>query len=235
MIRVIITLLALLFLASCEVNSGNTPTDPNQTFTLPNYKPATPDASHTIRLTGRDSNGVNYTGSIFIASRAQTILNGESVIPKEFIINFSGGRTSVTLAGTRYEDTNGNLKSYTIQTTGLTCAPVSPEIMPSTVKIGDFGILPTMECSDNTSQERNWRVEDARNGNINIISNVTAKNQSNTIVSVTDIIIKINASSNIVSCKIVSSQPAINYKITLEVDVSHSNGLQTESISSAVL
>ena len=152
-----------------------------------------------------------------MANREKIMFNGVLVTPQEFIINFSGGKTSMTYAGTRYVDKNGSLLSYVIQTTGQTCTPVSLHTMPSSVKIGDFGILPEMTCGDNTIQEQNWRVEDAKNGNVNIISNVTVKNQLNTIVSVSDVTYKINGSGDILSFKIVSTQPAGNYKITLQL------------------
>ena len=170
------------------------------------------------KLSGNDSNGVRFTGSFSLANREQTILDGEPVTPQEYIISFSGGKTSMTYAGTSFIDTKGNLVSAVVQTTGQTCSPVSPYTMPKTVKIGDFAILPAMTCSDNTTQERTWRVEDGRNGNINFITNVAVKNQLNTIVSVADITSTIDGEGDIVSFKIVASEPARNYRITLKVD-----------------
>jgi hypothetical protein len=98
------------------------------------------------------------------------LLNGVLVTPQDLIINLSGGGISVTVTGTNNIDTSGNTISTVIQTTGLTCTPVSPDNIPTTVKIGDFGILSTRVCSDNTTQEGNWRVVDAGNGRINVIS-----------------------------------------------------------------
>ena len=140
----------------------------------------------------------------------------------------------MTFAGTRYVDKSGSLVSYVIQTTGQTCAPEAPYTMPATVKIGDFGILPAMTCSDNTTQERNWRVEDARNGNINVISNVTFKNQFNTIVSVTDITSTINGSGEILSFKIIVNDPARNYRITLGLHPSENIDLPGEPLHSSI-
>lgn len=209
----------VLVLTSCDIFPTVTPTDPNQSFSLSKLQTTIPDKIYS-KLSGSDSKGVRYTGSISVANRAQTTLDGVLVTQRDFIINLQGGGTYTTITGTGYVDTNGNLLSVFIQTTGLTCKPVSPDVMPETVKIGDFGILPAMICSDNTTQERNWRVEDARNGKINFISNGTVKNQSNTIVTVTDVIFTIDGSGNIVACKIISAQPASRYKITLEVHIS---------------
>jgi len=221
MLKNIVIGLCVLVLLSCDMVPTSTPTDPNQSFSLSRLQSTTFGPGYT-KLTGRDSNGVNYTGSIHVASRPQTILNGVSVTPIDFILSFSGGGASMTFAGTSNVDTNGNLISVVIQTTGLTCEPVSPDAMPTTVKIGDFGILPAMTCSDNSTQERNWRVEDAENGNINVISNITVKNQSNTIISVTDVTLTINGNGNILSTKIVSTVPANNYTLTLKAHVNDS-------------
>jgi len=218
MIRSINALFVFLLLASCDIGPTSTPADPNQSFTLAKLSSTAPGTVFSAKLSGHDSKGVNYTGSISVANRAQTMRNDVSLTPQEFIINISGGGTSMTYAGTNYIDTNGNLISSVMHTTGQTCAPVAPYAMPETVKIGDFGFLPEITCSDNTTQVRNWRVEDARNGNINVIYNVTVKNQLNTIVSVADVTLTINGSSNIVSCKIVITQPSIKYKITLTVN-----------------
>ena len=62
-----------------------------------------------------------------------------------------------------------------MQTTGVTCAPASPYRLPDSVTIGDLGILSTLSCSDGTTQETNWRVENAGNGRALIITNATVK------------------------------------------------------------
>ena len=221
MIRRIIALATFLLLASCDIGPTSTPTDPNQSFTLAKLNSTVPGTVFSSQMSGHDSKGVNYTGTISVANRAQTTLNDVSVTPQEFIINISGGGTSMTYAGTSYIDTNGNLISSVMHTTGQTCAPVVPYAMPKTVKIGDFGFLPEITCSDSTTQVRNWRVEDARNGNINVIYNATIRNQLNAIVSVADVTLTINGSSDIMSCKIIATQPAINYRITLTVNKPH--------------
>ncbi len=208
----------VLVLSSCDFIPTPTPTDPEKAFTLSKLESTKTGTIFSSKLSGNDSNGVRFTGSFYMANREKIILNGESVTPQEFIISFSGGRTSMTYAGTRYTDTSGNLVSVVVQTTGQTCKPVSPYTMPENVKIGDFAILPAMTCSDDTTQERNWRVEDARNGNINFITNVAVKNKLNTIVSVADITTTLDGDGNILSFKIVASDPAGNYRITLKVD-----------------
>jgi hypothetical protein len=233
MLKSVVIGIFVLVLSSCG-GSTSTPTDPNQSFSLSRLQSTTLGTVYSSQLTGSDSNGVHYTGSVSMANRAQTMLKGVLVTQRDFIISISGGGTSMTFTATSNVDTSGNLISVVIQTTGLTCSPESPDAMPTTVKIGDFGILPAMTCSDNTTTERNWRVEDAGNGNINVISNATVKDQSNTMVSAGDATITINGSGNIVAFKIVFTQLASKYTLTLKVHKSHNNGLHTESLRSAI-
>ena len=195
---------------------NTTPTDPDKSFSLSTLQSTTQGTVYTSQLTGSDSDGTSYTGSLSMANRAQTMLNGVLVTPKDLLISFTGGGVSITITGTSSIDTSGNLISLVIQTTGVTCTPVSPDRMPASVKIGDFGFLSTLTCSDNTTEERNWRVEDAGNGNIRVISNGTIKDQFNTIISVTDVTYIINGDGNVVSFKTVSTLSASGFTLTYQ-------------------
>ena len=219
----IIILLTSIFFVACGGGGGggdpapaSTPTAQDQSFDLTKLQSTTLGTTYSTQLTGSDTNGINYSGSFSIANRAQTMLNGVLVTPQDLLISLTGGGSSITVTGTSNIDTNGNLISIVIQTTGLTCTPVSPDKMPASVKIGDFAILSTLTCSDNTTQERNWRVEDAGNGNINVISNGTIKDQFNTIVSITDVTITIDGNGNVIAFKTVSTQSASNYTLTYQ-------------------
>ena len=66
----------LLSLYGCDNTGGykSTPTDPNQSFSLSEMNSTAPGKVYSSKLKGRDSNGVNYTGSIFMANRAQTMV-----------------------------------------------------------------------------------------------------------------------------------------------------------------
>lgn len=220
MYKKLVTGLCVLVLFSCggggSNDSATTPSDPNQTFSLSALQSTALGTVYTSRLAGSDSNGVSYTGSVSMANRPQTLLNGVLVTPQDSIINLTGGGTSITVTGTSNIDTNGNLIIVVIQTTGVVCTPVSPDSMPSSVKIGDFGILSSMTCSDNTVQERNWRIEDAGNGLIDVVTNGTIKNQFNSIVSTTDVTFTIDDSGNIVSFKTVTTQSVSNFTLTYQ-------------------
>ena len=220
MIKHILIVLSLLVITACGGGGGSdnttTPTDTNKSFSLATLQSMTLGTVYTTQLTGSNSDGVTYTGTASTANRAQTMLNGVLVTPRDLIISLTGGGSSITVTGTSNVDTSGNLISVVIQTTGLVCTPVSPDRMPASVKIGDFGILSTLTCSDNTTQERNWRVEDAGNGNIRVVTNGTVKNQSNVVTSVVDVTFTLDGSGNIVAFKTVATQPASGFTLTYQ-------------------
>ena len=192
------------------------PTDPNQIFSLSKLQSTTLGPVYSSQLSGSDSNGVSYSGSIAIANRAQEMNSGVLTTPRDLILSLTGGGSSITVTGTSYIDSSGDLIGLVIQTTGLICTPVFPDSLPSSVKIGDFGILADLNCDDNTTQSQNWRVEDAGNGNVNLITNGTIRNQFNTITQITDITYTINGSGDIISFKSVSTILASNYSQSLQ-------------------
>ena len=98
----------------------------------------------------------------------------------------------------------GDLLAIFIQSTGVTCTPVSPDEIPSLVKIGDFGILSDLLCDDNTTQSRNWRIEDGRNGNIKAITAGLGRDNFNNPVSTTEVTNIIDVNNVIVGFNTVS-------------------------------
>ncbi|MEA1988224.1 MAG: hypothetical protein U9N57_03300 [Pseudomonadota bacterium] len=185
-----------------------------QTFSLAKLQSTAIGTIYTSPLTGSDSDGTTYTGSISLANRAETMFNGVLAIPRDLLLNLSGGGIDITVTGTSFVDSsNNNLLQLVIQTTGLTCVPSSPDTIPSTVKAGDFGILSTLVCDDGTTQEINWRVEDS-NGNANVITNSTLKDQFNATVSVTNVTYTIDTNGNIIKFKTQSTIQDTGFTLT---------------------
>ncbi len=227
--KIILTISITLLIASCGGGGGSsapaaapitpagpTPTDPNQLFSLGAPQSTTLGAVYSIQFTGNDSNGLTYSGSITLINRAETMLSGVLVTPQDALLVLTSGGITVTVTGTSFLDSNGNLISFNIQTTGLICTPVSPDNIPTTVRIGDFGILSTLVCNDNTTSERNWRIEDGTNGTILFIETETEKDQFGTIIAVSDITFRIDGNGNIVSFILVIREIASNYTLTIE-------------------
>ena len=191
--------------------------DANQTFSLSKLLTTAQGPVYNAQLTGSDSDGTSFTGSISMANGSQETLDGVLVTPRDLIISLSPTTgSSITVTSTGYTDESGYTISLEVQTTGVTCAPASPYRLPDSVTIGDLGILSTLSCSDGTTQETNWRVEDAGNGRALIITNGTMKSQSNNILSTTDVTYTIDSSGNIVKFKTVSTQVDESFTLSYE-------------------
>ena len=196
-------------------DSGTTfvPTDPNQLFPLSKINSTTQGTVFNFAVTGSDSNGVTYTGTIAQANRALEMYSGVLTTPRDTLINLIGGGSSTAVTSTGYIDTSGNLVGIVVQTTGLICTPVAPNNLPATVKIGDFGILSALNCDDNTTQSQNWNITDAGSGNVNLVTNAAIRNQFNTILSTTRITYKINGSGDILSISVSTTILASGYTL----------------------
>ena len=192
------------------------PTDPNQIFSLSKFLTTSIGTVYSTQLTGSDSNGNTYSGSLAKANRAQEMYGGVLTTPGDIIISLTGGGSSITVTSTGYIDSSGNTIAVVVQTTGLICTPVFPDSLPSSFKIGDFGILADLNCDDNTTQSQNWRVEDAGNGNVNLITSATLRDQFNNITVTVDITYTINGSGDIVFIKIVSRDLASNFILSYQ-------------------
>ena len=184
---------------------NSTPTDPNKIFSLEQMQSTTIGTIYSTSLAGSDSDGTSYTGSFSVANRAEEMYGGILARPSDVLISLKGGGSTITVTGTSYIDSSSsNLLAVIVQSIGLTCIPVSPDVIPTLVKIGDFGILSDLICDDNTIQSRNWRIEDGRNGNINAISAVSVRDNFNNHVSTTEVAYKINGNNVVVGFETVS-------------------------------
>jgi hypothetical protein len=188
--------------------------DPDQSFSLSKFKSSTVGTVYSTELGGADSDGFVYGGFLSLANRAQIMLEGILVTPRDVILSITDGGVTVVVTGTSYVDIGGNFISFIIQTTGEICVPVTPDQLPDSVMVGDFGILSTLICNDDTMRERNWRVEDAGSGNINLIGNTVTKDLFNTLISFTDTTYTLDDGGNIVAYRGVTTIGG--YTLTLE-------------------
>jgi len=209
-----------MLLAACGGGGGGggrPPPDPTNSFSLAEFNSTTVGTVYTTSLKGSDTNGVSYTGSISLANRAQIMLGGILVTPRDALLNITGGGLSITDTSTSYTDSSGLFVGLAVQTdTGLVCTPVSPDKLPSSVKIGDFGVRSTLICDDNTTWEGNWRVEDAGNGEVDFVTSTTIKDQFNTILRTVDLAYRLDGASQIAGFTYSSTILASGYGQSLE-------------------
>jgi hypothetical protein len=212
--------LLVLLVSACGGGGGesfsSTPTDPDQSFSLSLFNSTKPGLVYATNLTGSDTNGNSFVGSFSVANRAQEMLGGSLVTPQDALLYLDSGTQSLTVTATNYTDDSGLFVFMEVQTTGLECTPVSPDSLPSSVKIGDSGVRSPQICNDNTTTEVNWRVEDAGNGNIDFIETDTDKDQSNTILQVTEVAYTLDGAGEIVRFTSSSRIVATGYTQSLE-------------------
>jgi len=215
----IIIFLSILLITACGGGNGGgntTPTDSNKLFSTAIFQSTTLGTVYTNNTTGSDTNGGHYIGSISIVNRPQIMQNGILVTPRDLLVSLSNSVTPIIISNTTYLAISGNFISRVNQKTGTTCAPVTPDKYPDFVKIGDSGSLSTLVCDDNTTIERNWRVDDAGNGDINFIDNETVKNKFNVITTTSDEMDTIDGNGNLISTKLIITTIAIDYTLTIQ-------------------
>lgn len=73
-----------------DSNSTSTPTEgASQTFSLSKLLTTTEGSVYSAQLTGSDSDGANFTGSISMANGSQETLDGVLVTPRDLIISLT--------------------------------------------------------------------------------------------------------------------------------------------------
>jgi len=190
-----------------------------KTFSLQKINSTTLGTVYTAQLSGSDSDGNKYTGTVSMANRAEQVLNGVMVTPRDLLLSITpvGGSTpSITSLGTSYVETaTGNLIGLFVQsTTNVTCVSLSPYHMPASVKVGDFETSATLSCNDGTTQEGVWRAEDAGSGNVRVTLSATTK-KSSVVINTSDTSYTIDSAGTILSVKQVIALSASGFTLTL--------------------
>ncbi len=191
------------------------PTDVNQDFSLAKYNSTEVGPVYSLNIEGIDSNSTTYSGSIRGANREQIMLDGLLVTPHESLLNLAGGGTSITSTATSYVDSSGLLVSMFVRLSGVTCTSVSPDRMPDSVKIGDFGTRSTLVCDDDTTIEANWRVEDGRNGTIELVTASVTKNIYSEIIFNSEVIYTIDSAGDLRKAVLSQEDFVSGYSMTL--------------------
>src|SRR5690606_16222938 len=111
-----------------------------------------------------------------ITNRAQLMYEGVLVTPQDWLITLSYQGASDTSVSTTYIDSSG-YELETREEDGTVCTPAFLSQLPDVVKIGDAGVEPTTTCSDDTTVDTSWRVEDAGNGNAYFITAEVIRDQ----------------------------------------------------------
>ncbi len=200
--------------SSLAVGSSSVASSTAASYSLEKINSTAVGVAYTTALSGVDSNAVKYTASVSIENKAQSVVNGVLVTPREYRLSYASVEASVSQENNQVdyrETTSANLVSMLVD--GVSCTSTSAYHMPATVKVGDAGIVSSLSCNNNDTQERNWQTEDAGSGNIRIIFTETTKNPVGTVVKIKYYSYVLDSRGNISALKVSENFPVKNYNI----------------------
>lgn len=165
-------LVALILIQGCSSGSDDAPATSSDTvFTLFDMYVVKAGVSENFTLSGSDTTGATYTGTLSITDRGITTFMSQTVMQTDFLVSLtsnSGGTFSTS--GSVFGDTTTRAVLFNRDNDdGVTCTATSSSPIPATAKPGDFGSLSSLTCSDGSTESGNWRLEADTGGLAKII------------------------------------------------------------------
>jgi len=219
--KCLISIISLTLIASCggSGESDDTLSSGVNSFDLTKIQSTVIGAVYSTPLTGNDSDGKTYSGSLSITNQNKIMLNGVLVTPQQltFQLTYSGPFSISRLesTGITHFDASNNLISTSTPSGSIICTSISPDAMPSTVNIGDSGTRPTQTCDNNTYKENSWEITSGGNNSIVLSSTTFLKDQTNILISTAIDTYTINNLGEITSLKAVITY-SNGYTLTYE-------------------
>jgi hypothetical protein len=142
----------------------------------------------SFSLTGSDTSGNAWTGSLKVVSDGTTVFEGNNVTASRGIATVkltSTGASATATTTTYFLTSNGNLYKG-VDSSGATGVPISQSLFADTVLVGDFGNLWVINYSDGTSGSFTWKLVADNNGNSKLIISSIIKNANNSVISLED-------------------------------------------------
>jgi len=223
--NILLAIPMILFLTACASDSDDAPAEP-RIFSLAQYNSVEYGTVLDFQFTGYDIDDIDYTGTYLVSNQYQIVRDGLVVAPRTVVMKLSvDGQASQSLSAISFLNQDGGfVDGYGFDETY--CYSQSPNTVPNQVTIGDFGTLSTSVCDDGTTQEREWQILDAGNGNAAFVVYFTTKNEFGEIVALQDSILTINENGDFLEAKIVSTN-ADGYTRTIESTLSNNGPLST--------
>jgi hypothetical protein len=130
----------------------------------------------TFHLTGSDTQGGTYTGTITETTQAQSVYNAQPVIPVQTLLNLTNTKTNAFVTATGYEyfstDINNLMSLGSTDSIGDIYTAISLNVVPKTAMIGASGAVGTYSGSGTAAGETvtlTWQLTNANNGLANLI------------------------------------------------------------------
>lgn len=176
-------------------------------FPLFDQNVAAQNTDKTFNLTGTDSNGLTYTGSIRIVDRGETTYSSQPAIQTDASITLSdsnGGVTSGSVSLFGDLTTRAHLAD-TDNDDGVTCMATQTTPLPETAKINESGALYSETCSDGTAHTESWRLESDASGFAKLIYTATDTDASGNDDGGEESIYIINVLGDVISVTFIST------------------------------
>ena len=169
-----------------------------------------------VTLTGTDTDGGNWEGSMSIQERGTDYINGVSYKLIENYVYLMETNSGFSSSGITQSYINSKgLSAYMITDEGVICEMVNnPLSMSTNVKIGDFGEGGDYVCSDGSTSSSNWQLK-AENGYAKFIY-TTDTRISGTLMYTNTMTITLDESSNATNLNMVVYYPDSGVKLTLD-------------------
>ena len=136
-------------------SSGSSPTDPDTEFNLAG-NPLQLQRGISMDLSGSDSNGDAWSGSLRVRTLDQVQINGELLTPIETTVELTGPDGVFSRnQSTGYMDSQGQILMKA-DASGLQCGITHGGDYPEIAKIGDFGNLARYACNDDSTESGTW-------------------------------------------------------------------------------
>lgn len=192
-----------IFLTGCG-GGGSNSADSNIVFSLSKINSLTPGTLFTSGLTGTYSiSSTTYpvSGTLNIANNSQTTLNGVLVTPREAYVSLTVNSTTINGTTTTYYDDFGYAIATYSSTDGVTCDATTREKLPDSIKVGDFGVLPSFSCSDGSVASTTWSAQSVSADQINLVINNITKDSGNQTTSTDTTTLTINQIGDLLQYK----------------------------------
>lgn len=164
--------LVMFGLAGCGGGGGGTTPTPEQNTTVypaSKYTSLVTGTTLGFNLTGTDSAGGAYTGTIQTNVVGPTTINSVNVTERDSIITLTKTGVGVVLSTTEkaYYKSDRTLDEV-VFTNGVTATPTSTFSLPTTLSVGNFAGQ-SLSYSNGNSLTSTWQVVDAGNGNASVV------------------------------------------------------------------
>lgn len=217
-------LFALILIQGCGGSDdttyvpSNVPTDPATEFQTFPAAYFTPGYTETINYTGADTAGGTYTATMSEETQAESSFLDMPAIPILVQLQMENTATGAvaTVIGTNYYTTvatDRRYLGYSDDTTETVSATTNA--IPQTVKIGDFGVTGTYTDNAGNISVKSWRIDDASNGNANIVLLTSETDQSGNPTTSSETTTKIDVHGNTLSETLVIYSAASDETLTL--------------------